>query len=154
MREIESPAGWRASLAVRSAPDGAADLRFDFGRPAAADLDRVRRLQLRRPRRRFAPVILPPPLPAPDLEALGPFDVYVGSGLSYEAGLPTLCDMHEAFGVDAPGGARFAVGDDDPLPARLRQDLRGTVAAFCAVHVGALLCSADACDAGHREAPS
>lgn len=38
---------------------------------------------------------------------------YVGSGLSYEAGVPTLATMHKLFGVD--NGTEFCLGSADPL---------------------------------------
>ena len=41
--------------------------------------------------------------------------VYVGSGLSYEAGIPTLASMHELFGVDEGPGTDFCLGNSDPL---------------------------------------
>lgn len=119
-------------------PGGMADLRIELGTPDADDLDRVRRLQLRRPRRRLPVIEMPPALPLATAAELLPADIYVGSGLSYEAGLPTLCDMHLAFGVDNEACTQFAVGDEDPLPARLATDLAAALHGFCAVHVGAL----------------
>lgn len=41
--------------------------------------------------------------------------VYVGSGLSYEAGIPTLPSMHKLFGVDGGPGTDFCLGAADPL---------------------------------------
>ncbi len=41
--------------------------------------------------------------------------VYVGSGLSYEAGIPTLPSMHKLFGVDGGPGTEFCLGPADPL---------------------------------------
>ena len=41
--------------------------------------------------------------------------VYVGSGLSYEAGIPTLPSMHKLFGVDGGPGTDFVLGPADPL---------------------------------------
>jgi len=41
--------------------------------------------------------------------------VYVGSGLSYEAGIPTLPSMHTLFGVDGGPGTDFCLGATDPL---------------------------------------
>src|SRR5208282_6139676 len=40
---------------------------------------------------------------------------YVGSGLSYEAGVPTLAMMHKLFGVDNGPGTEFCLGTTDPL---------------------------------------
>ncbi|MBW8812122.1 MAG: hypothetical protein JF588_01745 [Caulobacterales bacterium] len=125
-------------LKVTALPDGRADLRLELGAPTTADRDRVRRLQLRRPRRRLPDIVLPQPLPLALASTTLPADIYVGSGLSYEAGLPTLCDMHLAFGVDNSTCTQFAVGEEDDLPARLADDLEGCVGAFCSVHFGAL----------------
>jgi hypothetical protein len=41
--------------------------------------------------------------------------VYAGSGLGYEAGVPTLATMHKLFGVDDGPGTDFCLGDSDPL---------------------------------------
>ncbi len=41
--------------------------------------------------------------------------VYVGSGLSYESGIPTLPSMHKLFGVDGGLGTEFCLGPSDPL---------------------------------------
>jgi hypothetical protein len=120
---------------------GLADLRLDLGTPTDEDSDRVRRLQLRRPRRRFAEVVMPTPAPLQLAAQVFPADIYVGSGLSYEAGLPTLCDMHLAFGVDSADCTRFATGADDTLPARLAMNLADAIGSFCSVHVGALRAS-------------
>jgi hypothetical protein len=40
---------------------------------------------------------------------------YIGSGLSYEAGVPTLATMHKLFGVDNGPGTEFCLGTIDPL---------------------------------------
>lgn len=125
-------------LRVKQGVKGQLDLRLELCVPDAADSDRVKRLQLRRPRRRFAEIVMPPTLPLHTAAHLFPADIYVGSGLSYEAGLPTLCDMHLAFGVDNEACTQFAVGDEDKLPARLASNLDEAIGSFCAVHVGAL----------------
>ena len=58
------------------------------------------------------------------LEAIGQeaphLVVLVGSGLSYEAGIPTLSSMHELFGVDNGPGTEFCLDDADPLVTTLR----------------------------------
>ncbi len=84
---------------------------------------------------------MPEPARIDQILAAAPADIYVGSGLSYEAGLPTLCDMHLAFGVDNAACTAFAVGEEDPLPAKLANALPGAIGAFCSVHVGALTAS-------------
>jgi hypothetical protein len=113
-------------------------LRLRAGRPTDADRDRVRRLQLRRPRQTIAAADLPPPLPLTDLQRWLPFDLYAGSGLSYEAGLPTLCDMHDAFCLDDHAAQRFTFGAADHLPGWLAADAKATFRRFCHLHVDAL----------------
>lgn len=119
-------------------PAGFATVVLTCGAPAADDQDRIRRLQLRRPRRSLgaAPAVAPRPLQP--LTGVFPADLYAGSGVSYEAGIPTLCDMHDAFGVDDHERETFAFGGRDSLPRRLAHDPEGTLRAFCRVHVAAL----------------
>jgi hypothetical protein len=111
---------------------------FRFGLPTEIDEDRVRRLKLRRPRKRIPAPTLPPPVDTITAGALWPADLYVGSGLSYEAGLPTLCDMHDVFCVDNEGQDGFTVGSSDRLPTALAEHGRDQLAKFCRVHTMAL----------------
>lgn len=127
----------RLTLA-RAPKPGLADLVLTFGRPRAADLDRATRLQRRRPRRSWKEIAKAPPVTRFDVDGLFPADLYVGSGLSYEAGLPTLCDVHKYFGVDLADGSDFTVGAGDPLPRRLARDPLAAIGDFCRVHVQAL----------------
>jgi hypothetical protein len=115
--------------AVVEARAGAADPRVE---------ELTRRLRRRRPRRSIAAVPPLEPAPLEGLESLLPADLYIGSGVSYEAGLPTLCEMHDAFCVDDSSGTRFAHGLDDRLPAALAAAPTSAVARFCQVHTGAL----------------
>ena len=114
------------------------NVEFRFGLPAAEDEDRVHRLKLRRPRRRIVTPTLPSPTDNFDPAALWPADLYVGSGLSYEAGLPTLCDMHDVFCVDNETQDGFTVGASDRLPALLADEGVERLKAFCQVHTKAL----------------
>ena len=95
---------------------------LSFGWPTEIDLDRVHRLKLRRPRKRIVTPQFPPPTETLHADALWPADLYVGSGLSYEAGLPTLCDMHNIFCVDNEAQDGFTVGTTDPLPRHLAEE--------------------------------
>lgn len=56
-----------------------------------------------------------------------PCDLYVGSGLSYEAGVPLLAALHEAFGVDNRRTGQFLFGLDDPLPEKLLSNPEGSI---------------------------
>jgi hypothetical protein len=123
---------------TRAPKAGLVDLVATFGKPRDADLDRSIRLQRRRPRRSWREVAKAPPVERFDVDSLFPADLYVGSGLSYEAGLPTLCDVHKYFGVDRADGSDFTVGGMDPLPVRLAQDPMSAIGDFCRVHVQAL----------------
>ncbi len=111
---------------------------FSFGVPNDSDLDRCRRLKLRRPRRSIVVPDLPEPKCRVELDDLLPADLYVGSGMSYEAGLPTLCDVHEFFGVDSEDMEGFMVGSDDWLPRALSEEGIDRLEKFCRVHTMAL----------------
>ncbi len=113
-------------------------LEFRFGRPTEIDQDRVKRLKLRRPRTRIIAPKFPIPAETMRADSLLPADLYVGSGLSYEAGLPTLCDMHETFFVDNEAQDGFTVGTTDLLPRRLSVEGPDRLVDFCAVHTMAL----------------
>jgi hypothetical protein len=111
---------------------------FRFGQPTVIDQDRAYRLKLRRPRKRICAPKFPPPAETIRADALWPTDLYVGSGLSYEAGLPTLCDMHDAFCVDSETQDGFTVGAFDPLPRLLAEEGADRLVRFCQVHTKAL----------------
>ncbi len=111
---------------------------FRAGTPAAEDRDRVRRLALRRPRASLGGPRLPSPTPPDAASSLLPADLYLGSGVSYEAGLPTLCDIHDAFSLDDHGRDTFTIGARDDLPERLAEQPEQTFAGFCHLHVLAL----------------
>jgi NAD-dependent SIR2 family protein deacetylase len=124
---------------IRKETSESNSIEFYAGSPTRNDLDRSRRLKLRRPR-----LYIPSPsFPQESLPAqaaqLFPADLYVGSGLSYEAGLPTLCDMHEIFGVDSHNNDGFTVGEDDPLPLALAEEGLSRIKKFCSVHTKTLL---------------
>lgn len=135
--EIEATLGALA-VTVRPAADGHAVVEARAGAADARVEELTRGLRRRRPRRSIAAVPVLEPAPLDGLESLLPADLYIGSGVSYEAGLPTLCEMHDAFCVDDSSGTRFAQGRDDRLPAALAAAPRSAVARFCQVHTGAL----------------
>lgn len=70
-----------------------------------------------------------------DFEAHRPIAFYVGSGLSYEAGLMTLAEVHERFGVDNISKKCFTFGLDDPIPQALNNSVKKTFAEFVSLHV-------------------
>lgn len=111
---------------------------FRAGVPAAEDRDRVRRLALRRPRSSLGEPRLPSPSLPEAVSSLLPADLYLGSGVSYEAGLPTLCDVHDAFSLDDHARGTFTIGARDDLPRRLAEEPEQTLARFCHLHVLAL----------------
>lgn len=119
-------------------PDRWSTLQVEFGQPGKDDTCLLARLARRRPRRRIEPVPRLRESRWTSLLELLPADLYLGSGVSYEAGLPTLCEMHQAFSVDDSERPAFAFGDRDVLPARLAEDPLEVIRAFCAVHVNAL----------------
>jgi hypothetical protein len=116
-----------------------------LGLPTEQDIDRARRLKLRRPRRHIPVPDLPEPVTDLDPATFLPADLYVGSGISYEAGLPTLCDMHDIFGVDCHAQRGFTVGAEDWLPRALADEDVSRIRLFCTVHTMAL--DAEATDA-------
>jgi len=85
-----------------------------IGWPTEIDGERVGRLKLRRPRKRIGVPEFPKASDPLRARSMWPADLYVGSGLSYEAGLPTLCDMHEVFAVDNETSTGFMVGGCRP----------------------------------------
>lgn len=110
------------------------------GSPTGEDHRLIGRLTRRRPRRR----ILPPPdfSTNTDFSAVievGELDCYIGSGMSYEAGIATLCDMHRSFAVDDTATGKFVVGAKDPLPDELRKRPQAKLKEFCSVHHRALI---------------
>jgi hypothetical protein len=129
--------GIPVELEVRTA-EGISRVLFRMGVPTPQDLDRTRRLQLRRPRRSIAVADLPDPTVAIRRGELTPADLYVGSGISYEAGLPTLCDVHDIFGVDDHASGSFMVGARDWLPGALAREGTDRLKLFCRVHLMAL----------------
>jgi hypothetical protein len=135
--DIEAALG-PLSVSVRAAAAGHAVVEARAGVIGPSDETLTRRLRRRRPRRAIAAVPATVPRPLEGLARLLPADLYIGSGVSYEAGLPTLCEMHDAFCVDDPSGTRFAHGRDDQLPAELATGPTSTVSRFCQVHTGAL----------------
>lgn len=117
---------------------GLSDLVVTMGVPAAEDIDRTARLQRRRPRSNLGEAANVSPATIWTMSDIFPADIYLGSGVSYEAGLPTLCDMHDIFGVDRDDKEDFTVGADDPLPGRLARDPVAVLKEFCSVHTKAI----------------
>ncbi len=117
---------------------GLVQIEYRFGIQTPVNMDHVRRLKLRRPRSKIVTPDFPPEEPLAARGDLFPADIYVGSGMSYEAGLPTLCDMHELFGVDDLNANCFAVADSDTLPFRMAEDGVERIRQFCCVHVKAM----------------
>lgn len=113
-------------------------VRIISGKPDAENFRRLSMLASRQPE---------PPVPTPphiasmsnfDLKSLGVTgcDLLAGSGLSYEAGLPMLKDVHDLFWVD-DGYEGFCLGGKDLMPSLLRHDLEGMFRSFTGWHVQA-----------------
>lgn len=132
-REIGVP-----RLAVSPQAPGFKTVRVVIGQPADAEYNLVRRLVHRRPRTQWVERGSPQPGRFDQIARLWPMDLYAGSGLSYEAGLPTLCDVHSWFCVDDPRGDGFAVGEADALPYWLASRPLEVFQKFCSLHVGAM----------------
>jgi hypothetical protein len=130
----------RGDAAVLNCSSGKGHEVFELriGSPIEIDRDRTARLKLRRARNSIAKPDSPDPLNKVLVEDVLPADLYVGSGLSYEAGLPTLCDMHDVFAVDCHDDGGFMVGAKDWLPGALADEGAVRLTKFCAVHTQAL----------------
>jgi NAD-dependent SIR2 family protein deacetylase len=122
---LEPTGGWRM-------------LRIVSGRPTGRDLFRLHSLARREP---------DPPQPTPPrIPSSGRFnlrdhgvtgcDLLAGSGLSYEAGLPMLKEVHDLFDVD-DGYRGFCLGAKDRFPRRLLEDQEGTFQEFAQWHIQA-----------------
>ena len=110
-----------------------------IGQPDEKDLDRTHRLKLRRPRKSIAEPTLPQQVDRVEPDTMLPADLYIGSGVSYEAGLPTLCDMHDFFGVDSHAANGFMVGSQDWLPRVLADEGPARLEKFSTVHTRAVV---------------
>jgi hypothetical protein len=65
--------------------------------------------------------------------------LYAGSGVSYEAKLPTLSDIHEFFGVDDPRKQSFVFGSDDLVLKKLRNEFLEFVRDALAFNISAAI---------------
>ncbi len=113
-------------------------LRIISGKPDAENFRRLSKLAARQPDP-TAPT--PPPDVSQsnfDLTALGitGCDLLAGSGLSYEAGLPMLKDVHDLFWVD-DGYEGFCLGGKDVMPGLLHKDMEGMFRSFTSWHIQA-----------------
>lgn len=115
-------------------------LRFKIGTPRDEDLDRISRLLMRRPRKQLTGSSLPKEeAVASAILNQFPVDAYFGSGVSYEAGLPTLCEVHDFFCLDNRREAAFTFGIADELPAWLEKNPEVVLKNFCSLHTKALV---------------
>lgn len=121
---------------------GSGIVSFAFGHPSDEDADRVSRLLQRRPRRKWVHGEMPVAITdVREAFRLFPVDAYVGSGLSYECGLPTLCQVHDAFCLDDHQAGSFTFGSADRLPDWLAADPEATILSFC--NLGVMAVSAE-----------
>ena len=117
---------------------GLSTVLFKVGMPQAEDIDRVARLIKRRPRKQIQQAVFPPEARPSHALDLFPADLYAGSGVSYEAGLPTLCQVHDFFCLDNHGSKEFTLGKADLLPRWLAEYPIQVFRNFCHLHVQAL----------------
>jgi len=129
--------GLTASI-ERSNGNGKVRFRLEVGTATSEDEDKVVRLCRRRPRRAIKKGVFPEYTRVEESHKQLPADLYVGSGISYEAGLPTLCDMHDIFGVDSETAKHFSGGSDDPLPDLLAREGVDRIQKFCCTHTKAM----------------
>lgn len=114
-------------------------VRFAFGNASVADKDRVSRLLRRKPRTIWKSAETPRTTERiEDVLSLFPVDAYLGSGVSYECGLPTLCEMHDFFCLDDHAKNAFTHGDADQLPRWFADDPHAVIRGFCSLGVKAL----------------
>ncbi len=96
----------------------------------------VRRLMKKRPRKHIPQGHFPEPtFRKLELAEICPFALYAGSGLSYEAGLPTLAEIHKGFGVDDYQTQTMTFGKADPIPGQLRVSVLNTFTKFIEFHI-------------------
>lgn len=139
--EGPEPTGRLAEALTVEVLEPAADLRMlriVSGRPTGGDLSRLRRLSRREP---DPPQTTPPRIPSSDLFDLREHgvtgcDLLAGSGLSYEAGLPMLKEVHDLFEVD-DGYRGFCLGGKDRFPSRLLEDPEAIFREFAQWHIQA-----------------
>lgn len=115
---------------------GLAILELSGGPGLSRNASLVERLRRRRPRLSIPRGTHPQPTRSRvRLDTLAPIAAYVGSGLSYESGLPTLASIHETFGVDHIGDLDFTFGADDAIPGRLATSVERTFVSFIRFHI-------------------
>lgn len=95
-------------------------LKFQIGRPRVIDSDLVERLSNRIPEPPH-PSRLPELSEVDDLLDYTPCDLYVGSGLSYEVGIPAMRLLHVIFHVD-DGESIFKFASNDGLVSEIEHD--------------------------------
>ena len=137
--EADLPAQYRATTQIEHrTSSGQTLVTIISGRPTGENLSNLRKLAMREP------ATQPPTPPCatgrPDwnLPALGirRMDVLAGSGLSYEAGLPMLKEVHDLFWVD-DGYEGFRLGGTDQLPALVSRDIESAFRTFSSWHTTA-----------------
>lgn len=117
---------------------GLATVTFKLGVPSPYHRDLACRLLRRQPRKTIAHSQLPDESKLANILSYFPVDIYAGSGVSYEAGLPTLCDVHDVFCLDDHEHHSFTFGDADLLPAWFADRGPEQLKRFCELHVKAL----------------
>lgn len=137
-RKSHGPIAERSEFEVLHPSANTTLVRIISGKPTREDCERLSALAARQPE---PPAVTPPPGDSVenfDLESFGinGCDLLAGSGLSYEAGLPMLKEVHDLFWVDDRYDG-FCLGDKDLLPGLLMDDMEGMFRRFAEWHTAA-----------------
>lgn len=128
-----------ATAAIEStAVEGFDRVEFEVGTPDDGDRARLTALLDRTPRDSTDESRTIDRVPLDDVTDVFPADLYAGSGVSYECGLPTLRQVHDWFCLDNYEREVFTHGDLDTLPETLRSAPFDSFRQFCDLHIRAL----------------
>jgi hypothetical protein len=102
-------------------------------------LAKLKLLLSRKPKNRIPTGDFPCPTAEIDISRYLPCVIYCGSGLSYEAGLLTLPELHQRFYVDDPNTGQICIGKKDPIPDLLLKNWKQTILSFLELDMHVLI---------------